>query len=75
MHLYVSVVFKACCHGVKQLEKSLLTDRPPAEERSPTERRGGNKGDMRGDRTEERKEERMQRERRQTEEVERPSTS
>lgn len=48
-----AVVFKACCHGVKQKDKSLLTDQPPAGE-SPTERqRGGDETNVetRGQRT------------------------
>lgn len=45
-----SVVFKACCYGVKQFKKPLLTDRPPAGERRPSDRqRGGGKQGGGGD--------------------------
>lgn len=39
MNVCNSLVFQACCYGFKQLKKSLLTDWPPAGERSPSEGR------------------------------------
>lgn len=56
-----SVVFKACCYGVKQFKKPLLTDRPPAGERRPSDRQRGGAKQGGGDKgTDERREGRMQ---------------
>lgn len=60
-HAFVcdSVVSKARCSGFKQLENYILTDRPPARERRPSERQrgGGKHGREKGDTREKRGEE------------------